>query len=324
MGLRTRANSYRFVERVNCPACHSPATEALFSSAFADPPISAFIESHYRISPAVLGSARYELMHCTHCGLFYQRWIGDAELLSELYGVWVNDHVIPSDDPTYQQECTHFNESRDAHEIIAAASFIGVPISRMRTLDYGMGWALWARIAKSLGCDSFGSDLSPSRMDYAREHGIGALRDDQIGKFKFHFINTEQVMEHLAQPLEAAARLASALMPRGILKISVPSGENVDATVSRLDSGTLLDSVRELTAIEPLEHINCFTKSSLVQLAHSLGLQMVRPRLRDAYAFLSHPGGLSLLRPKKAAKELIRPIYQFRSPSNLYVWMQKT
>lgn len=323
MALRTQASSYQFVERVNCPACRSIATRPVFSSVFTKPPISTFIESHYGISPSVLGNAPYELMHCTRCGLFYQKWVGDMELLSELYGVWVNDYVIPSADPTYQQEFTRFHESRDAHEIIAAASFIGVPISRMRTLDYGMGWALWARIAKELGCDSFGSDLSPSRMDYARQHGIRPVRNDEIGELEFHFINTEQVMEHLAEPFETAARLAATLARGGILKVSVPSGENIDATVARLNTGSCLNPLKELAAIEPLEHVNCFTKSSLAQLASSLGLQIVRPRLRDAYAFLGFRNSVSLLRPKKAAKELIRPIYQFRNPANLYVWMQK-
>jgi len=321
--LDTQAASYRFVERPNCPACRSPTAAALYACDFTEPPIATFISNQYKISTSVLASGRYELMRCGHCGLYYQRWMGDTDLLSELYGVWVNDCNIPDIDEIYQKELRHFAQSRDAHEIVAVASFIGVPVSRLRTLDYGMGWALWARIAKALGCHSFGTELSPARMDYAHFHGVEVLQDDEIGEAAFHFINTEQVMEHLSDPFNTGKRLAAALIPGGILKISVPSGEEVDRRLSRLKQGSDGNVRGHLAGIEPLEHVNCFTKKSLVKLAESLGLEIVRPALRDAYAFLRLPGGVSLARPAKAAKELIRPIYQFHNPRNLYVWMRK-
>lgn len=295
----------------------------MYACGFTEPPIATFIRDHYNISTSVLANAGYELMRCGNCGLFYQRWIGDIELLSELYGVWVNDCNIPDTDETYQMEFRHLTQSRDAHEITAAASFIGVPVSRLKTLDYGMGWALWARIAKELGCHSFGTDLSPARMDYARDRGVEVVREDEIGEAQFHFINTEQVMEHLSDPLNTGKRLAAALAPGGILKVSVPSGEEVDSRLSCLKAGSDGRVREQLAGIEPLEHVNCFTRKSLVKLAESLGLEIVRPALRDAYAFLGLPGGVSLARPAKAAKELIRPIYQFRNRRNLYVWMRK-
>lgn len=321
--LHTRASSYRFVERASCPACLSSRTEAFYTCSFTDPPVSTFIEEHYRVSTAVFASARYELMRCGCCGLFYQRWIGDVDLLSELYGIWVNDYVTPDTDDTYQKELRNIFQSRDAHEIIAAASFIGVPVPQLRTLDYGMGWALWARIAKTLGCHSFGTDLSPARMDYARRHGVETVPNDEVGEGEFHFINTEQVMEHLSDPLATARRLAAALLPGGILKISVPSGEHVGGNLLRLKEGRTVRVREMLAGIEPLEHVNCFTKKSLAKFSESLGLEIVRPGLRHAYAFLGSPGSISLARPGKTAKELIRPIYQFHNPRNLYVWMRK-
>jgi hypothetical protein len=49
----------------------------------------------------------------------------------------------------------------------------------------------------------------------------------------------------------------------------------------------------------------------------------VRPSLLQSFAFVRRTGALSAFRPSKALKELVRPIYQWRNPSNLYVWMRK-
>lgn len=322
--LKTQTGLYGFVERTRCPACLSSTWETVYRCAFAEPPISVFIEQHYRICTDVLGNAQYELARCGDCELLYQRWIGDTDLLLELYGVWVNDFVAPDTDPTYQSELTHFRQSRDAHEIMVAASFVGVPLSSFRTLDYGMGWGLWARIAKLVGCESFGTDLSPARMEYARRYGIYAITEDEIRGEKFDFINTEQVMEHLSEPLQVGRRLASALAPGGVLKVSVPSAERARANVPRLKAGSARSVAEDLASVEPLEHVNGFTRKSITHFAKTLGLQIVRPPLVQAYAFLGQPATISVARPFKAAKELIRPIYQFHNPRNLYVWMRKS
>lgn len=74
------------------------------------------------------------------CSLVYQKWIGDEELLTTLYGSWIEDHCRPEHDPQYQNLLANAMQSRDAHEILVAASFIGRSPRHMVTLDYGMGW----------------------------------------------------------------------------------------------------------------------------------------------------------------------------------------
>lgn len=151
-----------------------------------------------------------------------------------------------------------------------------------------MAWAggLWARIARQLGCQSYGLDLSPSRMSYAREHGIAIVEDHDIKGRQFHFINTEQVMEHVAHPRDVAERLAGPLAPGGILKVSVPAAEHA----KRLRQGRLKGTREVLMPVQPLEHVNTFTKGSLEQLALLLGLALVEPKLTQKYAFLKVRG----------------------------------
>jgi hypothetical protein len=318
----TSLRSYGFDERARCPVCRSERTTTLYSSPFTEGPISAFVADYYLVAPERLSAAPYQLARCLDCALVYQKWVGDAELLTELYGEWINEHCPPDRDAQYQDQIGNILQSRDAHEIMVAAAFLGLKPSEMATLDYGMGWGLWARIAQQLGCDSYGSDLSPSRMEFARAHGVSTIAARELGHARFHFINLEQVLEHLTQPGEAAQRLASSLLPGGILKVSVPSAEKVDAIVTKLRDPRSKGIRDELMPVQPLEHVNSFTRRSLRRLAELLGLQIVEPGLRDKYAFLAVPGAISLMKPKKTAKELVRPVFQFRNPRNIYVWMQ--
>jgi SAM-dependent methyltransferase len=314
---------HSFLEREQCPVCRSRKSESFYRSRFDEGPVARYIETALQKSPAILGDANYELVRCRACTLIYQRWVGDEALLTELYGEWIDDLNHPRKDPQYQAEVLHFTESRDGHEILTAAAFLRLRPEAMLTLDYGMGWAMWARIARQLGCISYGSDLSPSRMDFAAEHDVVPIADEDIPPATFHFINTEQVMEHLPDPRGTAERLARALVPGGILKVSVPSGKRTETLLARLNRNAPIAIPEELVPVAPLEHVNCFTGRALEVLAQDLGLEIVRPPISKRYAFLAHHRSVSLKRPKKALKELVRPFFTFNNPANLYVWMRK-
>lgn len=316
--------TYGFERRETCPACSAGEHEPVYTSPFSQGAIAAFVREYYRIDPGCLAQAPYELQRCHQCGLVFQHYVGGPELLSDLYTHWVKEPQDPEAEiATYRDEIENIPLSRDAHELMSAASFLGIPLAQLKTLDYGMGWALWARIAARLGCDSYGSDLSSPRMDYARSHGVKTIEDDDIGRLKFHFINTEQVFEHVPEPLSLLRRLAAALEPGGIVKISIPSGENADRLISALNDGSYRGDYQSIIPVQPLEHVNCFTRRSVDVMAMRAGMAAVRPSLYHSYAFLRHRGTLRLSRPKKSIKELVRPWYQYRNSSNIYVWLRK-
>ena len=315
--------AYGFEARSSCPACRSAETETLYSSPFDAGGIGRFVRDYYHIDPAVLREAPYRLDRCRRCALVFQHHVGGAELLTELYSNWVDEPDDPELIDTYRAEIASIPESRDAHELMAASSYLGIPLGSMKTLDYGMGWALWARIAATLGCDSYGSDLAPPRMAYAAGFGIHTVTDAEIADHRFHFINTEQVFEHVPGPLDLLDRLAAALAPGGVVKISVPSGERIDLIVEALRSGAYGGDRDTIMPVQPLEHLNCFRHAALRAMADEVGLEMVRPGAWHGYAFLRRLSTVKPTRPKKLLKELVRPWYQWRNPVNLYVWLRK-
>jgi 2-polyprenyl-3-methyl-5-hydroxy-6-metoxy-1,4-benzoquinol methylase len=322
-GPRQR-QSYGFGRRDQCPACGSGEVETRYRCGFAQPPIGEFIANYFKIDPAALAAGEYRIDQCRRCGLAYQAEVGSPELLDDLYSHWVEDFEDPERDfPVYGEDVRHPRLSRDGHEIMAAASYLRRPLSDLVTLDYGMGFALWARIAAQLGCRSYGSDLAQARMAFARRYGVETVTDAEIAPQSFDFINTEQVFEHVPDPHGLMQRLAAALKPGGVIKVSVPRQRDMDELVALLPRQGAQIAFEKIMPILPLEHVNCFTPTAVTVLGERSGLELVKPGLRHSYAFLGTAGAIDPRKPKKAVKELVRPWYQWRSPSNLYQWLRK-
>jgi len=160
-------------------------------------------------------------------------------------------------------------------------------------------------------------------MAYARRHGVSTLSLEEVGDDRFHFINTEQVFEHLTDPLAVGQALAKSLRPGGILKISVPLAADAEAIAAQLRNDNASVDGERLMPVAPLEHINGFNYGAVAVFASKLGLEVVRPSLPTRYAFLTAPGAFSYREPVSIAKELIRPLWQDRNRRNLYVWLRK-
>ena len=191
-----------------------------------------------------------------------------------------------------------------------------MPLAQLNTLDYGMGWGEWARVSKSLGCRSYGHDLAPELVRAAARYDIEP-HTNQL----YHFINTEQVLEHIADPAGTVEYLAACLLPGGILKVSVPSTKGVESVLGKLVAGQAFANP-ELMPIAPVEHLNCFTLRALEGLGWRFGLEPVKPSYRHRYAFLRRRRTLGTS-PTHAAKEIARPLVQWRNPRNLYLWLRR-
>jgi 2-polyprenyl-3-methyl-5-hydroxy-6-metoxy-1,4-benzoquinol methylase len=316
-------DAFGFVERRDCPVCGCSRTTTAFRIPFDKGAIGRFLRDYYAVDPRLLRAAPYELMRCPDCTLIFQRFAGDDALLDELYGKWINHSYVPELDQQYRAEVSAPLRSRDGHEILIAADVLSIRPEGMTVLDFGMGWGMWARIAKQFGCDVYGREIAADRVEYAVRHGVRPIKIDELGKPMFHFINTEQVMEHVRDLAATASQLAQSLRPNGILKISVPNAEGALRIAGDLRSERCRGTIEELMPVHPLEHVNSFTRQALSKLAERLGLKVIRPGIAQRYAFLKRRGSILLTEPAKALKELVRPIYQYHNRSNLYVWMQK-
>ena len=302
--------------RTRCPGCHAEPSRTLVSEPYSGSVFIDYLARQYggRARSEVLQPARYELVRCGSCGLAFQRYVPDERLLTEIYDNWIQ----PSEKERLLDSYCLTDFAYLAEQVQLLIRLLGMQPHAIRALDFGMGWSEWASMARAFGCRVSGAELSTARIQHARSLGFDIVPWEHIPDAQFHFINTEQVLEHLVEPRSTLERLCRALRPGGIVKISVPDARRA---LGKLSAGRRIQdlSSHELMTVAPLEHINAFDHASLVSMAAMAGLQILRPRIRAVYA-----SGSGWFSPKQALHLLARPVYRHWYPKSTFAYFLKS
>jgi predicted SAM-dependent methyltransferase len=166
-------------------------------------------------------------------------------------------------------------------------------------------------MAKAYGYQVWGIELSQRRILFAREQGINIMTWSEIKNHQFHFINAEQVFEHVSRPLETLMYLVDSLQPGGLIHLSVPDGRNIEQKLAHGDWRAPKGTAWSLNPVSPLEHVNCFTHTTLIQIARRAGLQRVCIPLFEIAASQNWSSIAAVV------KNIVRPFYRNLSGTNL-------
>ena len=264
--------SIGFVQREACPLCRSTSAELLCDLAFDAPPMAPFLEHFYggRILPGDLASGRYRVRRCGDCDFLYQDQILNEAGMQALYQDWIDQQR--SLQKKINTEAGRFRQY--AGQVQTISRLFAKPPHEIRVLDFGMGWGYWCRMAQAHGFDACGFELSASRRKHAEQLGVTVVDRLDPDKAAFDFVYANQVFEHLPDPQQALRDLCQQLKPDGVIYLRVPDGRGVARRLQRSAWSA------ELDAIHPLEHINCFTRDSLIQLAATEGLRPIQAPLQ--------------------------------------------
>jgi len=314
----TMTNSW-FVRREECPACTSLSFATIYQSRYDRPPIKDYLVDFYSpqgmVESEYLEGATYVLRECGVCGLIYQRDVPNKLLMERIYEHWIDPKKV---------FVRHLSQdglekySYYAQEIMQIISYIGKMPSEVSVFDFGMGWGKWALMAKAFGCDSFGLEFSIERIQYAKGNGIKVINWDEIPKYRFDFINTEQVFEHLQDPLQTLRHLSSGLRTNGILKISVPGVNDIRRRLKIMDWSSPKGSKYSLNPVAPLEHINYFRRQSLVQMATQASLEETIIPIKIQYKYLT-----DWHKAKRILGNLFSPLYINIIKKQNYILLRK-
>ena len=252
---------------------------------------------------AELSDSRYHLLECSRCGMIWQRNAPADGFVSRLYDDWID----PTESLDREAAATLDDRIPLLREIISLVAMMDRPPGSLRMLDFGMGWGRWLLIARGLGCQVWGAELSESRLARARALAVPTVSWDEIPSHQFDVINTEQVFEHLVDPYESLVHLAQSLAPDGIIKISVPPSGDIHRRLEANDWTARKFTKNSLNAVAPLEHLNCYSGESLVVMAERAGLEQVFLPTRAYYQLLTVRGGLTSI-----AKQLAKPVFRTR------------
>lgn len=297
--------SQYFSFRNECPACKSNILKDIYRKPYNEPPISKYLKiysPHGGVDFQYLKHANYYLSECQECGVIFQKEIPNDFLMQIVYEKWIDPEKnfqehLKSDDL--------FRYSRYAHEIATIIEYFKKVPAELKFFDFGMGWGKWALMAKGFGCQSYGTELNKAQIEYAKSNGINYITWEQIPNYSFDFINTEQVFEHISNPLETIIHLKQALKTNGLLKISVPTANDMHRRLSIMDWEAPKKTRNSLNGVAPLEHINFFPRKSIVNMAALAGLEEVMIPMSIQYMHASHWRGL-----KRVAMNTLLPIYR--------------
>ena len=262
----------QFETREHCPLCGNNQANTLYQTAFSDPALKRFVVSFYqgRADLNLLRDALYRVVKCGGCGFIYQTNVLNDEGMAVLYGEWVDASMSLHK----KQNARTRLYKQYAGQMQTVSRLFPISPGQVNVFEFGMGWGYWSRMAQAFGFCVSGLELSPERAEYARSLGVEVIdKLPEVGRH-YHFIYASQVFEHLSNPLETLQQLAARLRPEGVIYLRVPDGRGIEKKLARSGWSS------ELDAIHPLEHINCFTRHSLCELASGAGLLAFQPPLR--------------------------------------------
>lgn len=256
-----------FETRAQCPICTSDKSKLLFDIPLTEPKIFDFLQEKYQNIPKAVLEFNYTVTKCQDCGLIYQKHVLNEENIFQLYESWISS----SDS---QRKCknnqTYAAASTRVSELLGVSNLLKKEPHDINILEYGMGWGDWLNIASSLGYQVTGLELSRERTESTKTNGIAVVNElSQIADNSLDFVYSNQVFEHLKQPLLVLREISKKMKSGGIVCIKVPNGNNIESQIAKQINAPWL-----IKQIHPLEHINCYNRKTLRLLGEKSGLEV--------------------------------------------------
>lgn len=296
-----------FVERRQCVVCRSEKLKTIVSTPYSTPWLKDELDTRFRghLKNEDVEGAKYEVAECGDCGLLMQRYLPDDELSMRLY-----DLNEGSREQSLSKEKDKAIDRYIWDNVMAemAPILVGKPPGKISLLDFGSGWGRFLKMAQAHGMDVAGVEIMTERRKYSQEIGLRVVENlSELGDQKFDFIQTDQTLEHITEPLPYLQELARRLSQNGVMYIGVPDCKDV---TNRLEA----NSQRTIKEIYPLHHINGFKHKSLVRLAEEAGLTTLSP-IEISSRLTPHIG---LSRNGHLLQEAIKTFYKQTRSTGVY------
>lgn len=192
--------------------------------------------------------------------------------------------IYPPDYGPFQFQSVR-GPSRWARDLVQrgkAAAILALAGPSGKILDVGTGSGMLVRQLVQVGAareNVYANDFTAEVLAPLAEEGfrtIVGLAETIDVEEQFHVICLNQVLEHLANPVQVVARLASLLVPGGCLFIETPSTDGLDCRLFQRGYWGGYHIPR---------HFSIFNESSLRRLVGDAGLEVAEVRYLASPAF---------------------------------------
>jgi SAM-dependent methyltransferase len=305
--MKLEASDKSFDLISECPICGSSSINDYFSSPYLESAVEDYMVNYYNLYERklvlefrkLLKDQSYINTKCGRCKCLFQRNRPGPNIANILYNKWIpseNSGTHAFERYLMHDVLHHMSEAIKLVSLAQRTTGISSP-HKLNTLDYGMGNGAFALSLKACLTNVHGTEYANDRIEFGRLNGIKTLHiDDDLPDSYFHFINTEQVMEHVPNPHEVISRLVRSLTPNGILKISVPFSRSLETGDHAIDWVAPRYSRRSPMPLAPLEHLQFYKKETFNTVATDHSLRIIYIPKLDHIRYSSNSSLRSLAR----------------------------
>jgi len=145
--------------------------------------------------------------------------------------------------------------------------------AQINILEYGCGWGDFMTTARSENVSCLGIEIDPTKVAYCKQQGIEIYKNlDQIPKNRsFNILYSDQVVEHLPDPVGTMEKIKPWLTPDFVGFFSVPnySDKRMKQSIANIQSGKTFD--KDLIT---WDHLNYFSPSSVYGFLNQCGFEV--------------------------------------------------
>jgi 2-polyprenyl-3-methyl-5-hydroxy-6-metoxy-1,4-benzoquinol methylase len=231
----------------------------------------------------LLSWKEYSICKCVDCGLILTLPLPDDDFLKNYYQGFL--YNMPDKSEVQRQILSRKKE-------LSQLFSFNKSNNHQSFLDYGGGTGATYRAAQQLGLKAFYHDLDDKAKEFVKnEHGLSdneTIYDITRTEQRFDSIFSDNVIEHVKDPVLFVAQLRNVLNPGGKLIIKTPHARNTEALfypfisikgyfLNSLKYNSLKVAVKSYFArfwhCDPPRHLYSFSKSSLESIALKAGFK---------------------------------------------------
>jgi len=173
----------------------------------------------------ILSWEEYSICRCLTCKVIFTNPLPDSQFLKEYYQGFLFN--IPKDSEIGKQIENRKKELKNLF------SFGEDNLRNKKFLDYGGGTGSVYRAMNELGLETYYHDLDIEAREFVRQkHGLKDefnVENIQNTKLKFDYILSDNVIEHVKEPIKFVGDLRNVLTKEGTLIIKTPHARNSEA-----------------------------------------------------------------------------------------------
>lgn len=165
------------------------------------------------------------MLRCSECGVFFFEKLASDELLKRYYSRYSYSKIV-------------FLPLGVKYSIVQTLSYLKKHVKHPapKMLDYGCGQGDTVLIAREIGFDAYGFELSEAAIELCRKRGVPMLTESEIVAKRFNVITAFEVIEHLPLPAEFLRLSSERLYDDGLLYLTTPNLHSISNKLGKYSS----------------------------------------------------------------------------------------